>query len=341
MKVIQGAVAETRPSPLEDAYAHFRLDRQALPVSPRTLQFYDEKIGPFLGWLRLEHAAIRRFEDLEAVVVRHYRAKLAAGNGLRGLRIQPETLAGTDRALRAFFRWAQAEGYPVAPRLLQLPKVRVPWKEPTLFHIVQVQEILGACNPTLPQEALAVRILLGSGVRQSELCGLAVRGTDGLPDLMLDSLDRGIVELRVRGEAGAKGMRSRRIPVVPRLGSEIKRYVARHRPEVPFSNLLINSNGKPYRRSGMDSVMDRLEERVGFRVHAHAFRHTFATVATKLGWNFERLRAAMGHEDYITLQRYVRLAMERDLGRLEEWTEYVALPPRVEALPAARDVRTG
>jgi hypothetical protein len=28
----------------------------------------------------------------------------------------------------------------------------------------------------------------------------------------------------------------------------------------------------------------------------------------------------MGHEDYVTLQRYVRLAMERGLGRLEDWT---------------------
>jgi hypothetical protein len=25
------------------------------------------------------------------------------------------------------------------------------------------------------------------------------------------------------------------------------------------------------------------------------FRHTFATVACQMGWNFERLRAAMGH----------------------------------------------
>ena len=29
---------------------------------------------------------------------------------------------------------------------------------------------------------------------------------------------------------------------------------------------------------------------------------------TKLGWNFEHLRAAMGHAEYKELQRYVRLA---------------------------------
>jgi integrase len=297
MRVIQGTATDRRPTPLEEAYAHFRLDRQGLPVSPRTLGFYDDKIGGFLAWLRREHTEVRRFEDLDVTSVRLYRAQMAARPGLRGRQIQPETLAGTVRALRAFFRWAHAEGYQVAPRILQLPRVRVPWKEPTLYHMTQVRDLLAACNPTLPQEALAVRILLGSGVRQSELCGLAIQGPDGLSDLMLESLDRGVVELRVRGDAGAKGMRARRIPVVPKLGSEIRRYVVRHRPEVAYPALLINSDGRPYRRWGIDSMMDRLQDRVGFRVHAHAFRHTFATVASQLGWNFERLRAAMGHED--------------------------------------------
>ena len=81
-------------------------------------------------------------------------------------------------------------------------------------------------------------------------------------------------------------------------------------------------------------MMDRLQETVGFRIHAHGFRHTFATVATQLGWNFERLRSAMGHEDYMTLHRYVRLAMDRDLGDLQAWTEFIAIPPQFGLLPA-------
>ena len=66
-------------------------------------------------------------------------------------------------------------------------------------------------------------------------------------------------------------------------------------------------------------MIDPLKERTGFRVHAHAFRHAFATVATKLGWNFEHLRGAIGHSDYKVLQRYVRLAIERDLGPRRDW----------------------
>jgi integrase len=76
--------------------------------------------------------------------------------------------------------------------------------------------------------------------------------------------------------------------------------------------------------------MDRITLRVGFRVHAHAFRHTFATVAAKMGWNFEHLRAAMGHSDYGMLQRYVRLATERDLGSRADWVELIASNPATE-----------
>jgi integrase len=97
-----------------------------------------------------------------------------------------------------------------------------------------------------------------------------------------------------------------------------------------LSQLLINGHGTPYQGPGIKAMMDRLTVRAGFRVHAHAFRHTFATVAAKLGWNFEHLRAAMGHSDYGMLQRYVRLATERDLGPRADWVELIASNPATE-----------
>src|SRR5947207_3044570 len=107
---------------------------------------------------------------------------------------------------------------------------------------------------------------LARGLRASELCGLAVVGPDGLPDVMSDSLSRGRVELRVRWDAGAKGQKARRVPIAPKLAAIVKRYEARHRLEVAHSNLLINRYGRPYQRFGIDKMMDRLQESVGFRV---------------------------------------------------------------------------
>jgi hypothetical protein len=62
------------------------------------------------------------------------------------------------------------------------------------------------------------------------------------------------------------------VPVPAKLGSEIKRFVARPRPEVGYPSLLINREGKPYGRFGIDEMMDRLQESVGFWVYAHGFR---------------------------------------------------------------------
>ncbi len=77
-------------------------------------------------------------------------------------------------------------------------------------------------------------------------------------------------------------------------------------------------------------MMDRFTHRTGFRVHAHAFRHTYATLAAKMGWNFEHLRAAMGHSDYGMLQRYVWLATECDLGSRADWVELIPSNPSSE-----------
>jgi len=52
---------------------------------------------------------------------------------------------------------------------------------------------------------------------------LALAGPDGLSDGMTESLGRGRVELRVRWDAGAKGPKSRRVPITPKLAAAIKR----------------------------------------------------------------------------------------------------------------------
>jgi site-specific recombinase XerD len=322
-----GPAGRRRP-PIRAAYEHFRLDRQGALVTRRTLEFYDSHVLSFLSWLAGE--GVQRFEQLDVEHARLYRARLASTPGRHGRMLQPDTLHGSHRAIGTFLRWASREQYAVDDRILGLKAPRIPHKEPTVYHIAQVRKVLAACNPEVPTEDLMVRLLVGSGVRRAEVCGLAVKAPDGLSDLMVDSLTRGRVELRVRWDGGAKGRKSRRIPITPKLAAALARYEARHRPDTDHPQLLISEHNRPYVTAGVDSMMDRLQARAGFRVHAHAFRHTFATVATKLGWNFEHLRAAMGHADYAILQRYVRLATERDLGPRKDWLELIAANPVTE-----------
>lgn len=58
----------------------------------------------------------------------------------------------------------------------------------------------------------------------------------------------------------------------------------------------------------------RLRLRVGFHVHAHGLRHTFATEYLCRGGDIERLRRILGHSSYAMVMRYVHLNKE-DLSR--------------------------
>src|SRR5262245_6314495 len=249
MWVIQGTAAGPRHSAIQAAYDHFRVDHQGNLVSANTLQHYHYLVGPFFDWLREAHPDVERFEDLDVSVIRHYRAELSTRTSERtGRPFEPATILDAHRLLVAFLRWAAAEEYPVDPRILKLKAPKVPLKEPTVYHVRQLRAILAVCDSKLPQEDLVVRVLVGSGVRASEVCGLAMEGPDGLSDLMLDSLTRGRVELRVRWDGGAKGRKSRRVPITPKLASAIKRYQARHRRAADVNMLLVNERGGSYTR---------------------------------------------------------------------------------------------
>jgi integrase len=254
--------AGRRQPAIRAGYEHFRLDREGALVSRGTLGFYDAHVLPFLTWLDGE--GVSRCEHLDVTHARLYRARLATTPGRHGRPLRPNTLHGSHRAIATFLRWASKEGYPIDERILDLAAPRVPDTEPTVYHIAQVRKVLAACNADVPTEDLMVRLLLGSGIRRAEVCGLSVAAPDGLPDLMVDSMQRGRVELRVRWDAGAKGRKSRRVPITPKLAAALKRYEARHRPEVEAPQLLISEHGRPYNVAGVDSMMDRLQVRVGF-----------------------------------------------------------------------------
>jgi integrase len=257
--VVAHPVAARRQPPIRAGYEHFRLERQGALVSRKTLEYYDGMILPFLAWL--DSQGVERFEHLDVTHARQYRARLASEPGRHGRVRQPDTLRSSHRAIGAFPRWALREGYPVDGRILDLATPRVPDKEPTVYHIAQVRLVLAACNPEVPTEDLIVRLLVGFGIRRAEVCGPAVNAPDGLPDLMVDSMQRGRVELRVRWDGGAKGRKSRRVPITPKLAAALKRYEARHRPDTTFPHLLINEHTTDGGASGRSRGSDEHSRR--------------------------------------------------------------------------------
>jgi site-specific recombinase XerD len=86
------------------------------------------------------------------------------------------------------------------------------------------------------------------------------------------------------------------------------------------TNLLVQRNGRSLMVQTACNMLQRVRAKVGFALHAHRFRHTFATEYLWRGGETERLRRILGHTTYVMVMRYVHL----DKGDLSK--ERRALP---------------
>jgi len=216
----------------------------------------------------------------------------------RGL--APNTVHGFFEVVRAFANWALREGFAVDPAVIRIRPPKVPITELETYTEGQQETMVAAAAPGWPR--LAVQILLGTGMRVGELADL------DLDDYESDG-DVGFLKVR-RG----KGAKFRRVPLSSRLRREIDRYLNRFRQDVETNRLLVKGNGQPVRMMTVEYLLMRIQERVGFKVHAHKFRHTFATEYLRKGGDIERLRRILGHSSYVMVMRYLHLD-KGDLGK--------------------------
>jgi integrase len=192
------------------------------------------------------------------------------------------------------------EEYPVDRSVLRVRPPKVSLKEMATYTEDQVAAIFGVAKVGWPQ--LAVQILLGTGIRVGELCSLALEDVEDDEEAMFLKIKRG------------KGAKFRRVPVSQRLRREIIRYVNKRRPDTKTPNLLVLTSGRPVSVQAACNLLQRLRQKLGFPLHAHRFRHTFATEYLRRGGEMERLRRILGHTTYSMVMRYVHLD-KGDLGR--------------------------
>jgi integrase len=224
---------------------------------------------------------------LTAAELKGFLASLQA----RGL--AENTVHGCFQTIKAFGNWAVREGYPVDPALLRVRAPKVSVKEMEAYTPAQLPVIFQAARAGW--SILAVQILLGTGMRLGELCALELEDVEDDGEAMFLKIRRG------------KGAKFRRVPVSRRLRRELLRYVNRVRPDGTSPQLLLLRDGRPVDVACVSDLFQRIRGRVGFRVHAHKFRHTFATEYLRNGGEIERLRRILGHTTYVMVMRYVHL----------------------------------
>jgi site-specific recombinase XerD len=146
------------------------LELKVMGRSPRTIDWYAQKMRSYLA-----ASDATRLSELTAFELKRFLGELRD----RGL--APNTIHGFFETLKALASWAQREHYPVDADLLRLRPPKVPEKEMETYSTEQLNAIFAATPPGWA--TMAVQILLGTGMRLAELCGLTIDDVEGEGDV--------------------------------------------------------------------------------------------------------------------------------------------------------------
>jgi len=276
--------------PVRALLREWLLELKVIGRSPRTVDWYQQK----MDWYR-SSGGVENLEQLKAFELKRFLAEQQE----RGL--SDNTIHGFFQVIKSFATWCAREEHPVDPSLLRMRPPKVALKEMATYTPEQIKAIFGAAKVGWPQ--MAVKILLGTGIRVGEPCSLQLEDVEDDDDAMMF--------LKIKRGKGAK---FRRVPVSQRLRREIIRYINKSRPDSKAPNLLLLHAARPVSVQTACELLQRLHKKLGFPLHAHKFRHTFATEYLRRGGEMERLRRILGHTTYSMVMRYVHLD-KGDLGR--------------------------
>ena len=258
--------------------------------SPRTIRAYGETLQRFLRIGQEEGFPA----DVGAIEPAHLDAYLG-----RYTSHSLETRHRYFREVRCFFNWLVLAGYLQESPFRSLRNVRLAQRIVQPFSADDIVRLLGCCDPDTPvgaRDRAMLLTLLDTGVRCSELVQLT------LEDLSLEDGRMRVLH--------AKGGKQRVVPFAFRCREAIEHYLSFRgaRPGPLF--VAASGNGTLRRRvalqpNGLKQMLRRLARRTGIsKVHAHRFRHTFATWAIEEDARELDVQYLLGHASPDMVRRY-------------------------------------
>jgi integrase/recombinase XerC/integrase/recombinase XerD len=275
--------------PLPELVDLYLLRCQVEGKSDRTVRAYRETLRRFLRILTEDGVPLQT----SAVQQEHLYRYLG-----RFSQLSLDTRHRYFREVRCFFNWLVEAGHLESSPFAHVRNVRLPTKIVQPFARDDVQQLLAACSdaPAGVRDRAIMVTLLDTGLRVSELA-----------QLQLADLDLELMRLRV---LHAKGNKQRVVSFSSACKRDLVRYLdlrdgdpgplfcatdghGRLRP-----NAYLHSNG-------IKQMLRRVGRKTGLpKVHAHRFRHTFATWAIQQGARELDVQLLLGHSSPDMVRRY-------------------------------------
>jgi integrase/recombinase XerC len=270
-----------------------------------TLKAYERDLRQFLAWLKADLGHAPCLADLARLDARRFRAFMASR---RRALFASRSLARTMSALRAFFRWLEAEEIAKSRAVLQVAMPKVPHGIPKPLTVAKAAAVVDAGSSAeadwvAARDTAVLLLLYGCGLRISEALSL----------LRKDAPLAGRDVLRIVG----KGGKERLVPVLPVTQAAVARYIDLcPYPLDPDGPLFLGAKGGRLSPRIVQLLMERLRDRLGLPATAtpHALRHSFATHLLSAGADLRQIQELLGHASLSTTQAYTEVDRTRLLA---------------------------
>jgi integrase/recombinase XerD len=139
---------------------------------------------------------------------------------------------------------------------------------------------------------LIVMLLLYTGVRVSELCQVRINDIEFITK-----------ELSIYG----KGGKHREVPLRQDLIDKVREYQKGERSHSKFANspyLLVSQRSEKLARDSINTLLEEIAQKVGFKIYPHQLRHTFCTRLIHKGVDLTTVSRLAGHQSIMTTSQF-------------------------------------
>lgn len=271
---------------LDDLCASFKRDLRAEGKAPRTGELYALSVKLFSTWL-VAHGRPATLDELSRSAIREWLADLAEER-------EQSTVRTRFKGLHRFCGWLVAEGelaeHPMTGMQAPAPAAK-PVPVLTDGELAALIKACGGRDFISRRDEAMIRMLLDTGVRVSELCGLTV-----------DDLDLDRETALVRG----KGNKIRPVYFAARTVRALDRYLRVRRVHrwAHLSALWLTQRGALSTDGARERMRIRGREAGIEGLHPHMFRHVFAHDYLMAGGQERDLKRLAGWSSDVMLERY-------------------------------------
>jgi len=206
----------------------------------------------------------------------------------------PVTVNNTRRVLSTFFQWLENEDIIRKSPVKRTKALKEERGDKKPFSDEDVAKMRRACTDV--RDRTIFEMLLSSGMRVSELCGL----------------NRADVDVHEREcEVLGKGSKRRTCYFSAEAELYLTEYLGARTDDGEALFVARNQSGARLGKSAVEKMMRELGRRVGVpNVHPHRFRRTFATNKLKRGMRLEEIQQLLGHSNMDTTLIYAKVDHE-------------------------------